>query len=83
MQARTASFQIEIERVEAMSADRAMAAEMAETAVALKAGELSRSRAEIAAMQARTASLQMELERVEAMSAIAQWRRKWRKMPPH
>ena len=53
MQARTASFQIEIERVEATSADRAMAAEMAETAVALKAGELNRARAEIAALTAR------------------------------
>jgi Methyltransferase domain len=53
MQARTASLQMEIERLEAMSADRAMAAEMAETAVALKAGELSRSRAEIAELTAR------------------------------
>jgi Methyltransferase domain len=53
MQARTASFQIEIERVEAMAVDRAMAAEMAENVAALKAGELNRARAEIAASSAR------------------------------
>jgi len=73
MQTRTASLETELERFETMAADRAMAAEMAENAAALKAGELSRARAEIAAldsgMQAGTAASQIELERVEAMAA--------------
>ena len=53
MQVRTASLQIELARFETMAADRAMAAEMAENAAALKAGELKRARAEIAALSAR------------------------------
>ena len=73
MQAGTAASQRELERVEVMAADRAKAAEMAENATALKAGELNRARSEIAAldsaMQARAASLQRELERVEAKAA--------------
>jgi glycine cleavage system regulatory protein len=53
MQARTASSQTELARVETIAADRAMATEMAETAAALKAGELKPARAEIAALSAR------------------------------
>jgi Methyltransferase domain len=50
MQVRAGSLQIELEPFETMAADRAMAAEMAENAVALKAGELKRAHAEIAAL---------------------------------
>jgi small-conductance mechanosensitive channel len=53
MQARTASSQTELARVETIAADRARATEMAETAAALKAGELKQARAEIAALSAR------------------------------
>jgi uncharacterized protein YlxW (UPF0749 family) len=56
MQARTASLQIDLERFEMTAADRARAAEMAENAAALKAGELQRARAEIAALTARISS---------------------------
>jgi hypothetical protein len=53
LQVRTASSQIELERLQALTTDRAMAAEMAETVAALKAGELHRARAEIATLSAR------------------------------
>ena len=80
MQARTASLQIDLERFEMMAADRGRAAEMAETAVALKADELKQARVESqelrsqisaleSTMQARTASLQIDLERFEMMAA--------------
>lgn len=53
MQVRMAALRTDLERFETIAADRARAAEMSETAVALKAGELKRARAEIAALTAR------------------------------
>ena len=56
MQVRIASLQSEVVRLETMVTDRAMAAEMAENVAALKAGELQRTRAEIAALTTRISS---------------------------
>jgi hypothetical protein len=53
---RLEASEIELEGLKTMAADRAKAAEMAENVAALKAGELQRTRAEIAALTARISS---------------------------
>jgi ADP-heptose:LPS heptosyltransferase/GT2 family glycosyltransferase len=53
MQTRVAALQTELGRSETMAADRARAADIAENAAALKAGELNRARAEITALSTR------------------------------